>query len=249
MALTFADGKRRAPIAARHTHQLRRANQRVAIDARQLHSGAEPRLVVARLQATLGRYLGAADRPHHHLDGVVVAGRRRAGVNAAVILDRMEYAEAILERAVASLVRYPALGIVAERVVDGPFRVAEASHPQALHVHGGARIHNQFAVVALGDRAVVVAQQDCWRLFHWEKWTLSCHPIANAFAVRRVFFFENSLTRVVILLIEPIANWFRASPLGVDACAHIIAEHLILADVRASEWGGRGVVKLKRNKK
>lgn len=47
-----------------------------------------------------------------------------------------------------------------------PPRRAEAAYPQALHVQDRARVHDEPAVVALGDGAQLVPEQDRRRLVH-----------------------------------------------------------------------------------
>lgn len=112
------------------------------------------------------RNLAAVHRPDEHMDAVLVAGGRHAREGARIGFGRLWDREAIFERRFATLVAGPALGVRAKLMADVPFRIAEATHPQAFHVQRGARIDDQFAVVGLGDRAVLVAEQDGRRFFH-----------------------------------------------------------------------------------
>jgi len=51
-------------------------------------------------------------------------------------------------------------------MADCPLGRSESPDPEALHVEDGAGVHDELAVVALRDRAQVMAEQNRRRLFH-----------------------------------------------------------------------------------
>lgn len=52
-------------------------------------------------------------------------------------------------------------------VTDDPLGGAEPSYPETLHVQDAARVDNESAFITLCNWTQLVAEQNRWRLFHW----------------------------------------------------------------------------------
>lgn len=163
---TFAHWYWGVPIAAWHTNQFGMANQRIAIDARQLHVCIHSRVARVHFESTAILYFGAIDGFDNHMNRMIVSGWRLACVNACIIFDGIQNAQTVFQCTVATLFSYPTFRIIAICMIHHPLWVAEATHPKTFHVYCGARMDDQFAVVALRYWTVLMAKQYCWRFFH-----------------------------------------------------------------------------------
>lgn len=167
--LTLAHWKRTAPIAARHARQFGCTDQRISIDARQLNFGSHFCVICTQFQATFIWNVWTMNGSHQNIDTVIMSSWSMAGEYTGIIFDRMENAQAIFQCIVTTLVCDPSIRIYSERVINRPFWIAKSSHPQAFHVQCCPWIHHQLSIVTLCDRAIVMAEQNCWRFFHCEK--------------------------------------------------------------------------------
>lgn len=118
--------------------------------------------ILFRLNQTFCVFVLVCDEKSTYLDKnfhrMLVSWWCGARKDTRVLFNCMVNAQTIFQLCVAFLIGGPALWINAIFVADVPFGVAESSHPQAFHVQCCARIHNQFAIIALCDRPILMSK-------------------------------------------------------------------------------------------
>lgn len=107
----LAEGDGRIPAAGRQARELRRADQRVAVEAGELRLGAHLGVLRGHGEALALGHRRAVDRVHDDLDAVLVARGRDARERARVVLLGVQDAQAVLEVPVADLVLRPAFRV------------------------------------------------------------------------------------------------------------------------------------------
>lgn len=90
---------------------------------------------------------------HDDINFMLMSSRSLAREYARVIFDRVNNAQSILKRSVPGIVGDPSFWIHSIFWMH-PFRIAEATHPQAFHMYRCAGIGNQFAVITLRYRTI-----------------------------------------------------------------------------------------------